>query len=279
MSGISDLLLLVNSDMNEPLNYLHWINDLATFGTDSYIYNQPEKMSELASKSLNASFNVVCFDLLINGYADKVFTKLTGDETNAFSGLTTMELVVEDETAMTVIANSEKAMMVVASNIKAMTVVVNSTSAITTIINSETAMKTVANSEIALEIMLDSWTIKESIWGNATASNILMTTSTSKDWLVANLAVEYSVTGKNITSEVNAKGGFVLSSTQTFEPTTTPDTQGWFGYIKPSNTTSEETGCVANRVQPCTLFSGRSIVTGVGYFNGTRKVVFVQMQE
>ncbi|NCC88653.1 MAG: hypothetical protein EOM05_12480 [Clostridia bacterium] len=277
----SEIKKAINSDLSEPLNYLHWINDLATFGIDGYVYNQPDKMTELAEKSLNAIFNIVCFDLLINGYADKVFTKLTGDETGAFDGLTTMELIAENSTAMTIVANSETAMTVVANSETAMTAIANSETAMIAIVNSETAMTAIVNSETAMEmvfgVVTPNYSAREAIWDNESASEIIMTNIISREWMVAN--IQENVEEKTSTPyalKLNKK--CLVLAVQRFGTESASESVN-YRYIQPGNLASENLTAMTTRIENKRVFP---LEMKSGHPNGVYvniRVYYVQMQE
>ena len=115
MPNIGDKIAVGAVDLS-PVLENQWIADLATFGENSYIFNQPDKANELINKSNNLLFNYTASSVLLNGYADVLFTKLTGDTTSAFDGLTTMTVASNSEAALTLVVNSEAAMSVVVAS-------------------------------------------------------------------------------------------------------------------------------------------------------------------
>ena len=136
----------VNSDFKEPLNYLQWINDLAVFGKEGYVYKDPNKMAELAAKSSSACSNSMAFGFLIDGYAGLTFKTLTKDSTGAFAGKTTMSQIVSDAAAINLVANNNIAMGLIANNKGALTAVLNSATARSAIVTKSGAVTAIANS-------------------------------------------------------------------------------------------------------------------------------------
>ena len=132
----------VNTDLNEPLNYLMWINDLAMFGKLGYVYNDINILSELASKSKTALNHKVARNFLLEGIIQsnsdvgEYFSVITGDTTGVFDGLATIEQVANSVTATTSVFNSE-----IATNI---------------VFDSEIASNIIFNSEIASNIVFSS---------------------------------------------------------------------------------------------------------------------------
>lgn len=161
----------INSDMTEPLNYLLWIQDLATFGSNGYVYHSPTKMAELAEKSYNAVSHSVCLGYLVVDYAGSAFELLTGDETGAFDGLTTITEVIADSDAMAVITASSVAMTAIVANDSIMDYLATSAVAKAAFVASSVAMTALAANAKAINYVVKSNAFKTAIVANATAFN------------------------------------------------------------------------------------------------------------
>lgn len=61
----------VNSDLNVPLNHLLWINDLATFGRNGYVFNSEKIINELLNCNLLYKHNIACVEIL-GAYPEKI---------------------------------------------------------------------------------------------------------------------------------------------------------------------------------------------------------------
>lgn len=91
------------------------LNDLTMFGEDGYVFNTPAYCTELLNAGLIFNSNVAC-GVLLNGYADIILPYVTGDETGAFDGLTTIAAVCGDSAALALLIASADAMDMVLSN-------------------------------------------------------------------------------------------------------------------------------------------------------------------
>lgn len=267
MSGISDLLLLVNSDMNEPLNYLHWINDLATFGEDGYVANDVEKLTELSAKSRNAINHKVARNYLLEGIIQSgldvgsYFGLVTGDTTGAFDGLATIEDVANSATAMALVVNFAAAM--------------------TAVINSETAMTAIANSATAMTLVFGvgtpNYVGREMVWDNEVASEIIMTNSTSRAWLVSNaqLAVTEEVSTTYVL-KVNKKCLVLAVERYGAENVNEPVS---YRFIQPGNSVSTSLTTMSTRIENTRVYP---LELRAGYKTSeyvNARVYYVQMQE
>lgn len=256
----------INSDLNEPLNYLAWINDLATFGEDGYVYKSESIINELGAKSKNVLNNTIAFPLLIdmvlqyNSNVGEFFANLLNDTAGIFDGLTTMELIAEDETAITTIINNEIAM--------------------TIIINSETAMTAIAESEIAMTAVFGvgtpNYVNREMIWDNEVASNTIMTNSTGRAWLVSNAQLEVTETSStSFVLKVNKKC-FVLA----VEKYNYTNGNGvYYRYIQPGNSISVVLATQSTRVENTRVYPLEVKKDDAGINVNNVRVYYVQMQE
>lgn len=61
----------INSDLTTPLNALLWVNDLKTYGKESYVYNSGDILMELAKYSI-AINDPICRSLIIDGLHTRV---------------------------------------------------------------------------------------------------------------------------------------------------------------------------------------------------------------
>ena len=288
MPNIGDKIAVGAVDLS-PVLENQWIADLATFGLDSYIAFDVPKLIELSTSpnALNHKIaKVFLLEGIIQGGGDvgAYFTAITGDTTGSFTGLVTMESVINSETAMTAVANSETAMTAVMNNETVMTAVANSETAMTAVANSETAMTVIANSETAMTVVFNSLIAKNIIWLSSTASIILMSSANiSRQWMLDNTSQNISITSTTAHNSASAqsttidKKGFVLNNSQTNDGGGVL-TSGVTGYLGTTGTTTTSaTGQRSDRVYILTVTSGWTSFQGTGH-TATRTTTFVAME-
>ena len=167
---------------DEPLNYLAWIDDLATYGTDGYAYNNINILLELQANSNNAISNKISAIFLLEGviqggsHVGEYFKRIIPSNDSIFDSLetmtdianneTAMNIVLESESSVTSIAFSESAITIIATNESAMTAFAASESAMTIIASSETAMSVIVEIESAMTICLNSTTARIRLHGS-----------------------------------------------------------------------------------------------------------------
>ncbi len=138
----------VNSNINVPLNVLHYIEDMKTFGTKGYAWNNLETFLAVAYSPL-VGYDEELIELPflhkvleLNLHLGKHLKLLIKSNDPVFDTLETMHDVANDVSAMIEITNSETGMNTITSNI----------TAISAIVNSETAMNAISSNETALYI-------------------------------------------------------------------------------------------------------------------------------
>lgn len=98
----------VNSDLNVPLNHLLWINDLAIFGRNGYVFNSEKIVNELLNCDLLYKHNVACTEILC-AYPEKITkVNLQGE---------IIDLILDNKKAFeSIISNAESANVFLKNN-------------------------------------------------------------------------------------------------------------------------------------------------------------------
>lgn len=130
--SIAESMITTNNDISEPINYLMWIDDLATFGTRGYVAKDGVKIKELYTKSINLFRNDMAVDemnksrqvdkMLNDAEVSAVIQKLAESKTTYVQ----MTEVIGDTTAMNAVAASTTAMNTIESSSTAKNVLANS---------------------------------------------------------------------------------------------------------------------------------------------------------
>ena len=112
----------INSDLQEPLNYIIWIGDLIANGKSSFVYKDVQSLTDLASNSNAVLRSDEATSYLLKGVIEAgadigaFFASVTKNDV-AFQGLTTIFDVLSNETARDVINASERAVKILGSSI------------------------------------------------------------------------------------------------------------------------------------------------------------------
>lgn len=268
----------INSNIKEPLNYILWLNDLALYGENGFVYKNPEYIVELTLNSQNAVNNEIAVELLLDAtiksgsHVGSFLKKVSNSNDDVFDGLSTIESVVGSSAAITILASSSKAMKLIANSSLTMKILA---------LNS-TAMATLSNNLIAVEQLFSSWVAREIIWNNpTTACDILFNSANlSLSWIKQNVQQEISKTGIGFETKVNGK--CVILGQRTSHTT---EGASWshskYGYVLPNYNIIERNNTTWSDVyQRCNALS----LEGGRYISGTtvEKTCFVrcvQMQK
>ena len=107
--------------VGEPISNYIYIDDLATFGEDGYVYNTKECLEQLLTskvvqnhKIARQLFEEACNIQNIN--IGLLFKSLTGNSSNIFNSLTTIESVFDSTEAVNIIVESPNALMSISNN-------------------------------------------------------------------------------------------------------------------------------------------------------------------
>ncbi|OEH86259.1 hypothetical protein BHU72_12045 [Desulfuribacillus stibiiarsenatis] len=153
----------VNSDLNEPLNYLQWLSDLSIMGKFGHTWYDAQKMISLATKSPSARLSRAAIPFLLEyiiqggAHVGTYFKQLTGSTSSVFDNLSTISDVASNADAMTIIANSNTAMKAIVENSLSASIAVASNGvSIGIISNVESAMTTLVKSPQAMGVCLNS---------------------------------------------------------------------------------------------------------------------------
>ena len=216
--SIAESMITTNNDISEPINYLMWIDDLATFGTRGYVAKDGVKIKELYTKSINLFRNDMAVDemnksrqvdkMLNDAEVSAVIQKLAESKTTyvqmteVIGDTTAMNAVIASTTAMNAVAASTTAMNAVAASTTAMNAVIASTTAMNAVIASTTAMNAVAASTTAMNAVIASTTAMNAVIASTTAMNAVAASTTAMNAVAASTtainAIESSSTAKNI---------------------------------------------------------------------------------
>ena len=191
-------MITTNNDISEPINYLMWIDDLATFGTRGYVAKDGVKIKELYTKSINLFRNDMAVDemnksrqvdkMLNDAEVSAVIQKLAESKTTYVQ----MTEVIGDTTAMNAVAASTTAMNAVIASTTAMNAVIASTTAMNAVAASTTAMNAVIASTTAMNAVIASTTAMNAVAASTTAMNAVAASTTAMN------AIESSSTAKNV---------------------------------------------------------------------------------
>ena len=260
----------LNSDLSTPLNIASLINHIDMIGS-SYTGNPSEAVELMKSNALyshDIAKNVVYGLSKTSGATATAMAEYCETKLSASTGVGEW---------LAFIGNIEDATLIACDD---MTAIAASETAMAAVIASETAMTAVANSETAMTAVFGTnstpnYMTREKIWDSVSASTIVMGSTTSRAWLVANVQKTVEETSSTTFVLKVAKKCLVLSLERFGESLNTAPAA--YRYVQPGNT---ESGLEANgtRIEN-TRVSTLEVKSGggqAGYMNA--RVYYVQMQ-
>lgn len=275
----------INTDLTEPLNYLAYIDNIATFGNDGYVLNTESLVNELGAKSKNVLNDKIAFPLIrdavfaYNSNVGGFFTNYTDDITGVYQDLNSIQSIVlnntaistliDDLEALSLIANNDLFIGSCASNANARLLFASNAASLSLVNEEEILMTAIANDVNCLEVIFNSWGAKEAMWDGIASSEALMNSANiSRQYMIDNYQVRGSIAPAASTwSEITTKKVFVLG----YEGAPAMAT---YRFIQPGNLTSSQTDAYLEqsaRVKPLQIHNSS------GYIAAT--VDYVLMQE